>query len=158
MGIPIISRFFQKRDEGYIEMRRQERIAIQSNESQNPGVEEAQEMANRAGYFIHDPICEDIITQNPALRSLWPTMAPTSKLANLTQHEIEMAHIRLDKQIIIATLTMPKHIFNADGYAMLQSFRNKGHIDIASTREGWTARSATQSVKVHEFRDVKEKK
>jgi hypothetical protein len=154
----LLSRFFGNKDQSAIEFKRSERLAIHANESQNDSQEEAQEMAGRAGYFIHDPQTEVIIAENPALRSLWLSAAPIDSLININRQDVKMLQRQLNQNIIIAEMNMADEMFNRDGYAYIQSFRTHATKRNLAALEGFTAKAATQSVKVHTFREEKEKK
>ena len=157
LGVPLIGRFFQK-DQTAIEFKRQQRLAIHSNESQNPSMEEAEEMAGKAGYFIHDPTTENIIAENPSLRSLWLATAPNDSLININRQDVKVLQYQLNQAILIAEMNMSDEQFNSEGYAYVQSYRMHATKRHLAALEGWTAKAATQSVKVHTFREEKEKK
>jgi hypothetical protein len=121
-------------------------------------MEEAQEMAGRAGFFIHDPQTENIISENASLRSLYLSSAPIDSLINVTRRDVRLFQRQLNQNIIIAEMNMSDELFNREGYAYIQSYRTHATKRNFAALEGWTAKSATQSVRVHEFRETKEKK
>jgi hypothetical protein len=145
------------KDPSYIEFKRAERIAVQTNENQNPGAEEYLELTNRAGFLITDQISIGALLDNPCLSSLVPVLSPTNSVIKLSPYQADLKRLRLDNHIALLKLCMPPEVYEANGLEMLEGYRMYGHDRISGAEEGWIGHIATESTRVHRFEEGKKK-
>lgn len=160
LGFALVSLWpFGKKNDSYIEFKRQERLAIQSNENQNPGTDEYVELTNRAGFLITDQIAIGLLLDNEhnvqGLTSLVPIFSPTNSVIKLSKYQSDLKRIRLDNHITLLKLTMDPDVYEANGLEMLEGYRMYGHDRISGAEEGWIGHIATETTRRHVFTDEK---
>lgn len=153
--LPIIGRLV-KQDKEYIDFKRQERLAIAAGESQQPGTDEYVESTNRAGFLITDQVAISVLLENRNLMSLVPILSPTNSVIKLSKREAALKRQRLDNHICLLKLCMDPNVYEGNGLEMLEGFRMYGHDRISGAEEGWIGHIATETTKVHKFREEKE--
>ena len=150
---------FGKKDNDYIEFKRQERLAIQANEGQTPGTDEYVELTNRAGFLITDQISMSLLLENEnnvkGLGSLVPVLSPTNSVIKLSKFQADLKRIRLDNHITLLKLTMDPDVYEANGLEMLEGYRMYGHDRISGAEEGWIGHIATETTRRHVFEEEK---
>jgi len=146
---------FGRKDESYIDYKRQEKLTVAANEGQNPGTDEYAELTNRAGFLITDAINSDVLLSNRCLNSLVPVLSPTNSVIKLSRYQSDLKRIRLDNHITLLKLTMDPDIYEANGLEMLEGERMFGHDRISGAEEGWIGHIATETTRRHVFADEK---
>jgi hypothetical protein len=152
--IPIIGKLFGK-DKSYIDFKRQERLAIQQSENQNPGTDEYTELTNRAGYLITDQISMNVLLENRNLNSLVPVLSPTNSVIKLSKQQADLKRIRIDNHIALLKLCMDPDVYEANGLEILEGYRMYGHDRVSGAEEGWIGHIATETTRVHRFEEKK---
>lgn len=145
------------KDTSYIEFKRNERLAVSAGEAQTTGVEEYQELTNRAGFLITDQIAIGPLLENKSLSSLIPILSPTNSVIKLSNHEADIKRIRLDNHIALLKLCMEPEVYEANGLEILEGYRMYGHDRISGAEEGWIGHIATETTRVHRFEESKKK-
>ena len=150
---------FRHKDEGAIEYKRAQRIAISQTENQNPsGSEEFLEATNRAGFLITDEVVLTMFRDNPSLASLLLVGSPTNSVIKLDRHEADLKRIRIDNHIALLKLTMNPNTYEANGLEMLEGSRMFLHDRVNGAVDGWIGHIATETTRRHVFSEEKGRK
>jgi hypothetical protein len=149
------------KDPSYIEFKRAERIAVQTNENQNSGAEEYLELTNRAGFLITDQIAIGLLMDNKNgirdLQSLVPVLSPTNSVIKLSPYQADLKRLRLENHFALLKLCMSPEVYEANGLEVLEGYRLYAHDRVSGAEEGWIGHIATESTRVHRFEEGKKK-
>jgi hypothetical protein len=134
-----------------------ERLAVHSNENQNPGTDEYVELTNRAGFLITDEKVLELFIENKCLNSLVPIASPTNSVIKLSKHEADLKRVRIDNHICLLKLTMKPSLYNNNGLETLEGSRLFLHDRVSGAEEGWIGHIATETTRRHVFAEEKKR-